>query len=44
MLTSALLTTAGVQLFTFIPESEIKIGVDIFLFFISYKIQQKMIF
>ena len=44
MLTSALLTAAGVQLFTFIPEAEIKIGVDVVLFFISYKIQQKMIF
>lgn len=44
MSASAVLTTTGVQLFTFIPEAEIKIGVDIVLFFISYKIQRKMIF
>lgn len=44
MACSAILVTGGVWLLSMCPEIIIKIVVDTFLFFVSYKIQQKIIF
>lgn len=44
MACSALLVTGGVRLLSMCPEIIIKIIVDTFLFFVSYKTQQKIIF
>lgn len=44
MACSAALVTGGVRLLTVCPEVIIKVAVDTFLFFASYKIQQKIIF
>lgn len=44
MLCSAALTTIGVKLIYFVPEVAVKAIVDIFLFFISYVIQQRIVF
>ena len=44
MACSAVLVTGGVWLLSMCPEVIIKVVVDTFLFFVSYKIQQKIIF
>ena len=44
MMLSALLVTIGVKIFTGHNETVIKIIVDVFLFFVSYKIQQNFVF
>lgn len=44
MILSAILVTLGAGVFSFMPETGIKIAVDAVLFFLSYTIQRKYIF
>lgn len=44
MVISAVFTTAGISLFSYMPEVAVKAAVDTLLFFVSYKIQQTCIF
>jgi len=44
MMLSALLTSIGVYLFSFLAEPVTKAIVDVILFFISFRIQHKYVF